>query len=260
MSPIAAILHLARGVATAAAMAVCMAPGVASAAYYFETDFESGLPSEITGVGNVEGTQGYGAYGFGQQFLRSAAASNQPITLILTGLPAHAALSLDFFLAIIDSWDGNDLGQTHPVVPDYLNITVDGTPIFSETFENSSNGGLATTQSYVPPSGVTLARYADLGFGGGTPPYWVDSAYDMGLDTQFDSIAHTASTLTIQWFANGAGWQGQEPGDESFAIDNLKITLLDQFGNAVPEPTTTALFLGLAAMLPFMNRRRRPVG
>jgi hypothetical protein len=248
-----------RSMARAAFAAMLTMAALPASAAYFQTDFESGLPGELTGVGYLDGTQGYAAHGFGSTFLRNSAAAGQPITLTLTGLPAHSALSLDFFLAIIDSWDGTDSGQSHPVVPDFLNITVDGTPIFVETFENSSAGGFATSQSYVPPSGVTLARYADLGFTpAGSPPYYVDSAYNMGLDTQFDAIPHTASTLTIQWFASGAGWQGS-PDDESFAIDNLAITLLDDMGREVPEPAAAALFLGLSALAFAQYRRRRPV-
>jgi len=76
----------------------------------------------------------------------------------------------------------------------------------------------------------------------------------MGLQTSvFDGIAHTASTLTIDFYASGddtsaAGvdnlsWSGQ--GDESFAIDNVQVIL----NNVVPEPSTLALlFLGLAGI------------
>jgi hypothetical protein len=241
-------------VVQALTVAAAMFVSLPASAAYFQTDFESGLPSEITGAGVVEGTQGYSAYGFDNNFLRNTTAPGQPITLTLTGLPAHTSFNLDFLLAIIDSWDGNGDG-INTVAPDYLNITVDGTPIFSQTFENSSAGGFGTVQSYVPPSGVTLARYEDLGFTTGN--YWVDSAYDMGLDTLFDNIAHTASTLTIQFFANGSGWQGGAD-DESFAIDNIAITL-NGLATEVPEPAAAALFMGMAMLAMGQYRRRRRI-
>lgn len=245
-------LSLALKVTAAAVLVGLFAGPHAASAAYFQTDFESGLPSEITGAGALEGTQGYSAYGFGNTFLRDVSPTSQPITLTLTNLPTHTSISLDFFLAIIDSWDGNGDG-VNSVAPDFMNVTIDGTPIFSETFENSSNGGFATTASYVPPAGVELAHHQDLGFTTGV--YYVDSAYNMGLDTLFDNIAHTASTLTIQWFANGAGWQGTAE-DESFAIDNISVTL-NGLANDVPEPAAAGLFLGLGALALGYYRRRR---
>ena len=240
-----------RATIAAAALALVGAPGIASAAY-FQTDFESGLPSEITGAGALEGTQGYGSYGFGNTFLRNTSQPAQPITLTLTNLPTHTSISLDFFLAIIDSWDGNGDG-VNSVAPDYMNVTIDGTPIFSETFENSSNGGFATTQSYVPPTGATLARHEDLGFTLGA--YYVDSAYNLGFNTLFDNIAHTASTLTIQWFASGSGWQGTAD-DESFALDNIAVTL-NGLANDVPEPAAAGFLIALSAFALAQYRRRR---
>ena len=62
-------------------------------------------------------------HGFGNKFLQNKEVGNpQPATtLTLTGLSSHAAIDLNFYLAIIDSWDGtsgNDFG------PDYFNVTL----------------------------------------------------------------------------------------------------------------------------------------
>ena len=59
---------------------------------------------------------------------------------------------------------------------------------------------------------------------------WDDSAYDLGLDPVFQNIPHTGATLTVEWFASGAGWQGDnarfgETQDESWAIDNVRVDL-----------------------------------
>ena len=69
----------------------------------------------------------------------------------------------------------------------------------------------------------------------------------MGLDPVFQNIPHTANTLTVEWFASGAGWQGDNltfggTQDESWAIDNVRV---DLNGVTVPAPLPpTASLLG----------------
>src|SRR5262249_49353682 len=72
------------------------------------------------------------------------------------------------------------------------------------------------------PAGVELARRVDLGFTKNSFSY--DSAYNVGLDSAFSNIPHTSSSLTVEWFASGAGWQGGS--DESWAIDNLEVIVI----------------------------------
>ena len=55
-----------------------------------------------------------------------------------------------------------------------------------------------------------------------------DSAFDMGKEPAFQAIPHSASTLTVEWTAAGAGWHHTCAGadqDESWAIDNLEVIL-----------------------------------
>ncbi len=199
--------------------------GVASAQQVFSSDFESGLPAEFSGAGAVEGTQGYASYGFGQQFLRNDALGS-PSILTLTNLPAHTAISLDLLLAAIDSWDSTNGSPA----PDFFNISVDDVPVFQATFANASGG-----VSYGP----LLVDNAALGFGG-----YNDDAADLSTEALLHNIPHTASSVVIKFYASGDGWQGG--GDESWAIDNLAVTV-------VPAPGAAAMgLLGLAAM-----RRRR---
>jgi hypothetical protein len=83
---------------------------------------------------------------------------------------------------------------------------------------------------------VQLARRADLGFNEG-PTYFGDSAYDMYQDPTFQNIPHTSSTLTVEWFTSGGGWQGGT--DESWAIDNV-VVLVD---NVVPTAVAGGPYL-----------------
>ncbi len=187
----------------------------------FEANFDSGTPTEFSGSTTTEDVQGYAGLGtgsnvFGGDFLRNDTVPAATTTLTLTNLPPHDSISLSFLLAVIDSWDG--ASGTCFATGDGFNVSVDGTTIFSEAFENSTCG----VQTYIPPVGVELARRANLGFNT-APTFYSDSAYDMGLDPTFQNIPHTSSTLTVEWFTSGGGWQGGT--DESWAIDNVQVAI-----------------------------------
>ncbi|MCD0461598.1 PEP-CTERM sorting domain-containing protein [Roseiconus lacunae] len=215
----------------------------------FQEDFESSVPTEITvtaGAGRV-GTQTYSNHGFGSWMLENG-TPNAVTTLTLSGLAPHTSIDIGFSLGIIDSWDGSP--DTPPVSPDIFNVSVDGSVVFSETFDNFD----AAEQSYVPPAGVELASRVPLGFGGGI---FDDSAYDMSKDPTFTNIAHTSNTLTIRWFTSGAGIQ--QFGDESWSIDNIIISINNGStggSGTVPEPTSAMFWLGLGAIVSVRKRRR----
>lgn len=185
----------------------------------FFTDFDAAVPLEVTaGAGAsrtaVQGFDGYGpaAEPFGGAFLRSATGNT--ITLSLTGLPAHRALSLGLLFAAIDSLDG---AGSFPA-GDYFKITLDGETIFREAFANAVT---SQVQTYLPPPGVELARWKDLGFGG-PGGYYTDSAYDLAADPRFQLLPHTASEAVFTFQIEGAGIQ--DLSDESWAMDNLRVT------------------------------------
>ena len=198
---------------------------------YFN-DFDGGLTvapgvtDVLDGITTTEPVQDYGGVGsFGSDFLRNT-TGGAPIgtpgeltRLTLTGLRKHNSIDINFLLAIIDSWDGSLPGSPPPggdfYHPDIFNVRVDGIVVFDESFGFN-------VPTFVPPPGVLLDEYSVLGFNGD----WNDAAYDMGLNPTFDNIPHTARTLTIEWFADGAGWQGGD--DESWAIDNLEIILNEE--------------------------------
>lgn len=202
------------------------------------------MPIELTtGEGVIEPVQGFAGLGpsgsqFGGQFLRNA--STNATILTLTGLPANSAIDIGFLLAVIDSWDGSSSGFPSG---DFFTVTVDGAPIFTESFVNSQAG---FTQTYVPPAGGELARKVHLCFN--SSDHHADTAYDMGLEPSFQGIPHSASTLTITFVGNGSGYQGGN--DESWAIDQLLVSL-------VPEPGAVALLAcGALSLAPAVRRSR----
>lgn len=238
----------------AAILAIVLGAGssTASAASVtvFSTDFESGLPSEITpGSATLTSVQGFAGLGpagnqFGGKFLRSA--TGNVVTLNLSNLPAHDTISLAFLFAAIDSLDGTG---TFPA-GDFFKIVFDGATLFSESFANADS---SQTQSYVPPTGVKLARRIDLGFTQGG--YYTDSAYNLGADPRFADFAHSGSTAKIEFFIYGPGNQSLD--DESWAMDNLSVSVSTAGRpNTVPEPSSWALtLLGLVALRRFTSGR-----
>lgn len=220
------------------AVVVSTAPATRAATFFFE-DFETGVPSEIGGAGFSSGSFGSPALGLGNSFFRNTTSA--PTTLSLSGLPAHTSIDLNFTFAAIDSWDGSYAQAS----PDFFNVNVDGTNVFSETFDNFEE----SDQSYVPPAGTQLTPrpFADLGFNS----RFGDSVYNIALT----DIPQTASTLTIDWFASGAGFQGGL--DESFAIDNIEVVLNDDPA-AVPEPSLMlgSLVLGAGSVMRRLKQKR----
>ncbi len=232
------------------AAAALAAAGAAHAQLVFSSDFDSSVPAAVApGTALLTGVQGYAGLGqagnqFGGQFLRSATANK--VTLTLTNLPAHDALSVQFLFAAIDSLDGTG---TFPS-GDYFRIDIDGVNRFRESFANATD---QQVQSYVPPAGVELARKVDLGFGG-PGGYYRDSAYDVGVDPTFQQFAHSGSSLTVEFWMEGVGLQSLD--DESWAMDNLRVTAFNATTPPVPEPSTYALMLGGLAGMAWLARRR----
>jgi hypothetical protein len=239
-----------RHVGGAAGFAVLLAMALSSGAHgqvvVFETDFEAGVPASISpGSALVEGVQGYAGLGpagsqFGGSFLRSA--TGNLVTLTLTDLPPHDAVSLGFLFAAIDSLDGTG---TFPQ-GDFFRVTVDGNEVFRESFANAL---ASQVQSYVPPAGGELARRVNLGFTQGS--FHFDSAYDMNLEPAFSEIPHSAPFLTVTFQIEGPGIQ--DINDESWGIDQLRITVRALCTPDLAAPFGVLNFFDLAAYLSAYN-------
>ena len=239
-------------IATALALVAASTTAAAVPLTVFTTDFNGALPAEISpGTATLTGVQGYAGLGpsgnqFGGNFLRSA--TGNVITLNLSNLPAHDTISLAFLFAAIDSLDGTG---TVPPAGDFFKIVFDGATLFSESFANATPSQI---QSYVPPAGVELARRIDLGFSG-PGSFYTDSAYNLGADLTFANFAHTGATAKIEFFIFGPG--NQDLTDESWAMDNLSVSVTTKGVTPVPEPSTYALTLAGLATLGFLARRRK---
>ncbi|HCV13743.1 MAG TPA: PEP-CTERM sorting domain-containing protein [Candidatus Accumulibacter phosphatis] len=192
---------------------------------------------------------GYQGIGFNSVMVHNYSSGNPagPASFSVSNLPAHSSLNLSFLLAIIDSWDGSTAaGGSLP--PDVFNITVDGVSIFAHTYDNF----LASDQS--APTANQMSFGSNLGFN----PGWNDSAYDFTGSNALLNIPHNANTLTVEFFASGAGWQGgaADGGDESFGLDWVLISI--NTANDVPEPGSLALLgIGLAGLVARGRREKR---
>ncbi len=214
----------------------------------FSTNFDLTIPTEISaGTAFLTGVEGYAGLGpsdnqFGDSFLRSQTGNT--VTLTLSDLPVHQTLNLGFLFAAIDSLDGSSDGD--PFHGDYFTIKLDGKQIFHESFANAAP---ELIQSYVPPPGVELAHRVDLGFTG-PGSYYTDSAYNMDIDPAFQNISHIASTATFEFVIGSEVYQ--ELADESWAIDNLHVTV-----SPIPEPETYAMLLAGLGLIGVMGRFRK---
>lgn len=221
----------------------------ATAAPYWSTDFESGMPAEMTSLGTaIEGTQGWAPLGhpgntYGSKFLRYSSITLHDTKLVLRGLPEHTHVSLGFLLALIDSWDGTELYQ----------VTVDGSLLFDHWFQLATGD----TSSWHAPLGATLSRGTNLGFSSGSY-YGRDRAYDLGAEPSFQDIPHTADSLVVVWkmsaVSGGAAQQWQGGSDESWAIDNVRVSL-QLAGTAVDDAARAGeLALAIAGAQPSVSR------
>ena len=207
----------------------------------YSNNFEGGIG--LAGAGSIQGTQSFPTVG--NFFFRNDTVGNPAglTTLTLSGLASHNVIDINFLLAFIGSWDSRDGAPS----PDNFDILIDGVVIASLTSASASG-------SINDFAGGTLLADGDFGFGSGTF-FEHDKLVDLSTAGALN-FAHSASSITIGLRASGVGWQGGT--DESWAVDNFRITIDTLGGSAVPEPTTWAMMLvGFAGIGAAARSRRK---
>lgn len=214
-----------RVLAIAAVVGLWVSSAVAGTVYF--DDFER--PGAVGGAGGTVVAQGYdGVNGISGSFWRNDTKS-LVTSLSLGGLGTHSLMTLEFDIAFIDSWDGA-IGRVFG--DDFFNVLVGGTQVLLTT----NFGGLAGELS----DGV----YGFFGFN----PKYDDEAYRVST-----TFVHSGSTADIAFFANGRKWQAGM--DESWAIDNLRVSTHAQMA-PVPLPGSLMALAGGLGMLAAGQRRR----
>ena len=184
---------------------------------------------------------GFVGQGFGPTSMTHSIGNPASLRISMGDLPTHTSLNLGFLLAVIDSWDGSS-GNWHP---DIFNVVLDGTSLYSRTFDNFNTGDQTASTAN------RLSFGTDLGFN-----TWPDSVYDFQGANGFLNVLHTDSSALIQFIANGDGWQGGN--DESFGLDKILVSVNIPDTNVVPEPSTMLLLgSGLLGLVGLSRRRRR---
>ena len=214
----------------------------AIAAVIYQNDFQSGAGSEWsqTLTENTPTPYWFGPRTFLGEF------GNDTVSLSLAGLGAHNGVQLDFDLYLIRSWDGSSAGTTYDYGNDAFRVSVGGGPVLlDKTFSNGNPAG----QSFGPlsnnPAFTGAAETYSLGYvfvdGIQHTSQVMDSVYRLSF-----AFTHDTDQLTL----NFSGYGLQSLGDESWGLDNVRVS-------AVPEPgAVPMLAVGMLA-LAWRTRTRR---
>ena len=234
-----------------AAALMIAAPAAAQTVYSNNFDAPAtvagGVTASLSGVTTVVGS---GTVGLSGNFLRNGSllsgATASPTVLTLSGLAAHTSVDINMIFGFMESWDSNN--GVGGVTPDYVDIVIDGiTRISGLTVGNTSGSNFYYGGGTLVGSACTQADT----FNGN----YCDTIVDLSSSPLLN-FAHSGSTLTLQIFAYGDGWQGCN--DEAWGMDNLSVTLASPTQpGGVPEPATWAMMiLGMGAIGYTMRRRR----
>ena len=170
---------------------------------------------------------------------------NDTVSLNLSGLTPHNALTLTFDLYLIRTWDGSSSGTAFDFGNDSFKLSVgDGPVLLDKTFSNGNPAGQSFGPAAINPQFTGAAETYSLGYV--VPanilaePLVMDSVYKLSY-----TFAHTTNQLTL----NFSGYGLQAKGDESWGLDNVRVSM-------VPEPgMAPMLALGLLAVVWRVRRR-----
>ncbi len=191
-------------------------------------DFETGAvgwTSNTTTDGGAALTQFLGRFGVGPN----------PATQKTFALPAGvSAVTLSFDFYEIDSWDGTS-GW------DFLNLTINDTPVFMESFQHANLQGVdavdaAVRTGSIPGMAWTITPVTDGGssLGFGSAWYQTDQIHHVEV-----VIENPGASLTVGFGST----LGSDLTDKSYGIDNVRIVadgaVVDLPPTAVADVATT---------------------
>ncbi|MCG8406316.1 MAG: VCBS repeat-containing protein [Phycisphaerales bacterium] len=156
----------------------------------YATDFQSGVGAEwSTSATNTNGTL--------TTFLGRFGELNS--TTLALNTKVGETYEIVFDLYIIDSWDGS----SNTWGPDYVNVDVDGTQVFHETFSNRSTD----SPSFKNPA----EQVGNFGYGS-----YQDGIYRVSL-----AFVATSTVSNITFIADGL----EAFANESWGLDNITVDL-----------------------------------
>lgn len=162
-------------------------------------------------------------------------------------------LLLEFDLYLIRTWDGSSTGTAHDYGNDVFQVSLaDGPTLFAETFSNGNPAG----QSYGPdPLNAAMTGAVEtysLGYtfwdGINNMTYNQDAVYRLAM-----TFEHLDPLLRIDF----AGLGLQSLDDESWGLDNVRLTWLGSNVASVPVPGVLPL-LGVGLLALAATRPSRP--
>jgi hypothetical protein len=162
--------------------------------------------------------------------------------LSLTGAVPAGPVDINFTLGFLGSWDSSD-GEP---LPDYLKISINGSPVLTEL---TTNNALGTVQNYGGGTVVGKPVIATTNY-----LHFSDTIVDMSTASSL-SFNHPGGPLTLEILGYGGGYTPmviQPPNgvyDEGWGIDNLVITATNN--QSVPAPLP---LLGAASAYRFSRR------
>jgi len=175
-----------------------------------------------------------------QRFLGEFTTSTGPVRLRLDALPPHTYIRVAFDLYILKSWDGNAREAFGtPVGPDLWDLSVEGGPALVHTSFAlfTRDGGRQAFPDDFPygdhPHRTGAFASNSLGFAYERP---MDASYHLDL-----AFPHTASALTLVFHSPGPP---QEPWDESWGLDNVRVEALPKPPGEGLEEATLLQFCG----------------
>jgi hypothetical protein len=170
---------------------------------------------------------------------------NDTVSLNLSGLAPHNALTLSFDLYLIRTWDGSSSGTAFDYGNDSFKVAVGNGPVLlDKTFSNGNPAGQSFGPAAINPQFTGAAETYSLGYVVPNSillvPQVMDSVYKLSY-----TFAHNTNLLTLDF----SGYGLQSLGDESWGLDNVQVSM-------VPEPgVAPMLAIGMLALAWRVRRR-----